>query len=570
MYSIKLTNEQTNIEVHVILPVITSQEKWTAFTNETRNNIDYMVADELVNTLYDTDKYTSWVRFMPEYIANVWDKPTSHLLSEFGYDQLSTFKYLAMTSSEILMTDGIWRTESGKLLEFTNDGAAILRDPETHTTNHFNKEWTWIERSPSASGGMWWIRHISDADAFFRTEAENIERGEGSGYGDIYFQRPDDYLENNISIIANSFEYQADYSYPHKSNLLWWNLFTTERVYENEFLPDKDPYQGGYSTGGVGGGGTWYDRDDTISIPSLPSANASATNMITIFNPTINQLQNLASYLWSGNIEDIISKMWADPMDVMMGLSVVGCPVSSSTTKTVSVAGRSTGVSMNVASAQYIEVDCGTVTLDKYYGSYMDYAPYTKISIYLPFLGSKELDTDILQGHTIGVKYHCDILTGSCVAFITVNGSVKYAFNGNISTLIPFTAANFSRMMSSAFGLVTDVANVMGGSISGVAGGVSGAIADMENSKPQIHRSGNIGSTTGLLSVRTPYLIIERPNLCIPQNQNHYIGYPSYTTVTVGNLSGYTEFESVIADTLTCTKEEQDAIIARLKEGVII
>ena len=568
MYSIKLTNEKTNVQVNVILPVA-NLEKWNAFVSATRTNIDYADADELVNALYDTDNYTAWVRYMPSYIATAWDYPTARILSEFGYNQLSAFRYAAMTASEIVMAGGMWRTESGKLIEFSADGSAVVRDEAAHTTDHYNKEWTWIQHAPSAALGLWWIRHISDEEAFFRSEQENIERGEGSGWGEIYFSRGDGDIENRINAYAVSYQYASDYDNPHKANLLWWKLFTTEKVYKDEEI-SKDPYKAPYSSGGVGGNGRWYDRDDIIAEPPLPNVDATSTGMITIFNPTINQLTNLASYLWSGNIEDIISKMWADPMDVMLGLSVVGCPVSSSTTKTVSVAGRSTGVSMNVAASQYVNVDCGTVTIEEYFGSYMDYAPYTKISIFLPFIGSKELDTDIVMNKTIRVKYHCDILTGSCVAYIFVGGNIKYQFNGNISTLMPFTSANFSRMISSAFGLVTDVANVAGGSISGVAGGVSGAIADMENSKPQIHRSGNIGSTTGLLSVRIPYLIIERPNLCLPESQNRYLGYPSFITATVGALVGYTEFDDVRADGLTCTKEEQEAIIAKLKQGVII
>lgn len=311
------------------------------------------------------------------------------------------------------------------------------------------------------------------------------------------------------------------------------------------------------------------DRDDTINVPPLPQFNASGTGMITIFNPTMAQINNLARYLWSGDIEDIISKMWADPMDVMMGLHVVGCPVSASNTKTVSVAGRSTGVSMNVADEQYIEVDCGTETIEEYYGSYLDYAPYTKISITLPFIGEKQLDTNILMGKSVNVKYHCDILTGACVAYIVVGGKVKYQFNGNISTLVPFTSANYSRMISSSFGLVSDIVNMTGG-VGGAVSGAAGAITDIANMKPDIHKSGNLGSTTGLLSVRIPYLLIERPNLCIPEDQNKYEGYPTFVTVTLGSMRGYTRVSDIIASTFTCTKEEQEAIIAKLNQGVII
>lgn len=569
MYVWKLTNEETNERIYVSLPTINIAEYNTRFPPDAAPwDIDYIV-DNLGNGVYDTEKYTLFCHANVNLPSDNWDLPTIMLEQRIGFNQLIAneitlpFSDMVFNITQTIMQNGIWVTENGKRLKVYADGRAVLTMPDGRDIS-FNEYSTWLQfRSPYDAT----LYHIVDIDAFFRTNEENMERGESSGYGLIDIYRVPNDTENKLRF-SPVLAFQPSEGF-NKAAMLFWTMFRDEPYVENgdDLIPN--PYEIPPSQGGVGGGGSWMDRDDTINVPPLPQFNASGTGMVTIFNPTMAQINNLARYLWSGDIEDIISKMWADPMDVMMGLHVVGCPVSASNTKTVSVAGRSTGVSMNVADEQYIEVDCGTETIEEYYGSYLDYAPYTKISITLPFIGEKELDTNILMGKSVNVKYHCDILTGACVAYIVVGGKVKYQFNGNISTLVPFTSSNYSRMISSAFGLVSDIVNMTSG-VGGAVSGAAGAITDITNMKPDIHKSGNLGSTTGLLSVRIPYLLIERPNLCIPEDQNKYEGYPTFVTVTLGSMRGYTRISDIIASTFTCTKEEQEAIISKLKQGVII
>lgn len=569
MYVWKLTNEETNERIYVSLPTVNVDEYNTRFPSDAAPwDIDYIV-DNLGNGVYDTEKYTLFCHENVNLPSDNWDLPTIMLEQRIGFNQLIAneitlpFSDMVFNITQTIMQNGIWVTENGKRLKVYADGRAVLTMPDGRDIS-FDEYSTWLQfRNPYDATTY----HIVDIDAFFRTNEENMERGESSGYGAIDIYRVPADNENNLRL-SPALVYRPSKGF-NKARMLFWTMFRDEPYTENGDDLIKNPYEIPPSQGGVGGGGSWIDRDDTINVPPLPQFNASSTGMITIFNPTMAQINNLARYLWSGDIEDIISKMWADPMDVMMGLHVVGCPVSASNTKTVSVAGRSTGVSMNVADEQYIEVDCGTETIEEYYGSYLDYAPYTKISITLPFIGEKELDTNILMGKSVNVKYHCDILTGACVAYIVVGGKVKYQFNGNISTLVPFTSANYSRMISSSFGLVSDIVNMTGG-VGGAVSGAAGAITDITNMKPDIHKSGNLGSTTGLLSVRIPYLLIERPNLCIPEDQNKYEGYPTFVTVTLGSMRGYTRISDIIASTFTCTKEEQEAIIAKLKQGVII
>ena len=46
---------------------------------------------------------------------------------------------------------------------------------------------------------------------------------------------------------------------------------------------------------------------------------------------------------------------------------------------------------------QYLVYDCGSLNLNEYWGSALDYSPYTKAEIFLPYIGVKEIDVKSLQ-----------------------------------------------------------------------------------------------------------------------------------------------------------------------------
>lgn len=87
-------------------------------------------------------------------------------------------------------------------------------------------------------------------------------------------------------------------------------------------LPDDDPYEPGGEAGEDGAGGDFDDTSEPIDIPSLPSLSAADTGFITLFNPSLAQLQQLAAYMWTGAFDvNAFKKIFADPMDCILGLS---------------------------------------------------------------------------------------------------------------------------------------------------------------------------------------------------------------------------------------------------------
>lgn len=364
----------------------------------------------------------------------------------------------------------------------------------------------------------------------------------------------------------------------------------TDYSWLNEFWsstkPDmgKDPYErdgtsGDDNTGGQGGTGNLDGTSDNIDIPDLPTLSAVDTGFVTLFNPSGGQLKALANYMWSNDLFDLdtYKKIFNNPMDCIMGLAIVPVSVPSSGSAGVTVGNILTSISMPKVSTQYVEVDCGTLNVNEYWGAYLDYDPYTKAEIYLPYCGTHALKTDDIMNKTVHVVYHVDILSGACCAYVKCGNSVLYSFIGQCSSSIPVSGSDMTNVINGVLGIAGAVGSMVatGGLSAPVSAGTAvGAItstaSNVMNMKPNVEKSGAMGGTGGMLGVQTPYIILTRPKQCLPANQNSFEGYPSYITRTVSSLSGYTTFEEIHLDGMSCTDAEKTEIENILKTGVIL
>lgn len=391
------------------------------------------------------------------------------------------------------------------------------------------------------------------------------------------------FSRNQPNAYTGSFQYGLIRGYVNQSFL---DAFNGKKA-DDAGTPDDDPYTGDGDSSDDGGGPGGGDSDNYTPdsepnpIPPLPSLSAVNTGFITLYNPTTAQLRNLAEYMW-GNLFDITTwkKVFADPMDAILGLSIVPVDVPSSGAQSVTVGNISTGISMTKASSQYVSIDCGTISIKEYWKAYLDYSPFTKLSVFLPFIGSQQIDVDLLQGTALGVVYHVDVLSGACIAFITSNGNVIAQFSGQCAVSIPITSRDFTQTLINLGNLVAKggAAIASGGlsapvSAAAIAGGVTAAAntaSNVASSKPIIQKSGNISGGNGLLGVQKPYIIIEKPKQCAPKRQNQYTGYPSYVTRELSTLSGFTQVQDIHLDNISCTDSERNEIMALLRNGVIL
>ena len=345
-----------------------------------------------------------------------------------------------------------------------------------------------------------------------------------------------------------------------------------------DYDPTKDPESPDYdptephtpynppSTEGGGGEPSEQPPQDEIPAPSTPPSYVTTNDLFTLYNPSGGDLTNLANFLWSPAWSiDTFKKIFANPLDCILGLMVM--PYLSVTTdvKVMNVGNISSGVSMRFFTTQFCDFDCGDFKIEEFYKAYLDYAPYTKVSIFLPYIGDQQLNTDEVMNKNLNVKYRFDLATGDCIAFISVDGTVLYSFSGNCATRLPLSASNYAGLIPSITAAVVGAGSMAAGV---PALGAASALA-VTSMKQDIRHSGNLSGSAGLMGIQTPYLIITRPRQVNPLEQNSFTGYPSFITESLGGLSGYTEVESCHLEHIPCTDEELKEIETLLKEGVL-
>lgn len=268
------------------------------------------------------------------------------------------------------------------------------------------------------------------------------------------------------------------------------------KKYENDPYSPIDP-------AGPGGGNQPYDPfgTDDIGYELLPEVSAVGTGFVSLWCPTEQQMLNLSAYMWNADALtlDFWRKLVADPLQLVYGLNIIPLNLRSmgivgNTPDDVVVGAISTGIKMDYLTSQWVELDCGSIDIDEsILGSYLDYDPFTKVEIYLPYIGYRPLRVDDIMPGTIQLKYRIDLLTGSCVAQIkatksslhddTLN-SVIYQFMGNCATQIPVTASQYADAVRSAITAAAAIGTVVALAGTGAAAGMVAGAELMPASDP--------------------------------------------------------------------------------------
>lgn len=319
-------------------------------------------------------------------------------------------------------------------------------------------------------------------------------------------------------------------------------------------------------------GNTNPPNTGTGNTPDVILPTGSASSLWAIYNPTQAQVDSFGSWLWSSNFVEQIKKLFADPMQAIIGLHKVFATPSTGTSQNIKVGYLDSGVSSAIVTNQYTTVDCGTVSVLEYFGNVFDYAPYTEIKLFLPFIGFVNLDTADVMRSTVGVKYHVDVLSGACLAEVTVTrdsgGGILYSFAGNCSVSYPVSSGNYASIMASLIGAVVSVgAATIGAAPVSVAGT---ALNRLAHTRTSVEHSGGFSGHSGAMGVKTPYIVITRPQTAVADSYETLQGRPANNFVRIGSLSGFNRISKVHVEGVSATSDELDMIESILKSGIIV
>ena len=366
----------------------------------------------------------------------------------------------------------------------------------------------------------------------------------------------------------------------------------------------------------IGGNGDYDDTSDTVENPALPVITANASGFVTAFVPTVGEINALANYMISPSFLQALgqSTLLGGFKDMILGLQVFPCTIPAGTSEQLWLyypgVAINSGVLMGKATNQFVEIDCGDLEVEEYWGNCCDYNPYTKIGIFLPFCGFYDLDTDDVMGKTLNVSYRVDIMSGACLATIKVDGSVMYQYSGTCSAQIPLNSTSYDEFFKSMIELGTATATGGAGllaagasyntalersvnmsdknsymanammdeadahydmaKVNAASSLANSTVSNIIGSKAIYKHAGALGSSVGFLGVRKPYLIIKRPYQQIPDMYGKFHGYPCFTKANLNDLTGYTVVDDIRLNIPDATVDEILECEKLLKEGVVL
>lgn len=321
------------------------------------------------------------------------------------------------------------------------------------------------------------------------------------------------------------------------------------------------------------------ETDDDHEIPMELNKFVPDTNgMVYYYELDKDDIWKVRAGLNTINIDPLVLK------DVTKNLISYKCfafdPATLIKTKTpviVHIGGREIKYNDNSIPANYVEelntINLGAITINKPFGDYRDYAPYTKLELFVPFCGWTTLPSWCMD-KTITGEMFVDMWNGSCKAVIKANSTVVCELGGSCAYDVPFVA---DATGSKAAAILTKTATTAGAVATGnpLAIATSGiALATAMNANYTEMR-GVCGDGSNINGLDRMYVKITRVSWTDPHKKarpNSYkrtYGIPCGKSLTLKQGDGFTQILDANIQGAMTAKEKQ-MIIDGFRHGLIL
>ena len=384
-----------------------------------------------------------------------------------------------------------------------------------------------------------------------------------------------DFTSSGVSI-TNKLWYLINpyYTYYDQSTETWFEEYTPGPTPGDDPFDPSDPEP--YDPDGD-------DSSDLIPIPPNPPIGVTNAGFIHVYKPSAGDLTGLGEIIFpdplAGLSQDVLTALiklcecFANQNLINYVIDCHVIPVSPQVgaNANIKVGFRDTGISVPVVTSDYIDATCGSISLAEFFGGALDYTQ-TRSKLFLPFVGFVDMRPEFWQAGTLSVDYKFNVIDGSFMCYVRsvsskskLNGSIIAQYSGNACMHFPLTGVNYSSMVSGIIGAVTNP--TVGGSASPVLGAAFSAMNTIAQGG-DVQQSNGYNSTAGLLGVRKPYLMIERPVPSWSAKYRHDKGLPANIATLLSNVTGFTVIDDIDLSGLPFTEGEITELRGLLKEGV--
>lgn len=316
------------------------------------------------------------------------------------------------------------------------------------------------------------------------------------------------------------------------------------------FQPKELVFDSTEDTTQGGGYGSGEMPHDEVSIPALPSVNISDCGS-SLYTLSPSQMINLRKWLWSSDWQDNIKKLRTDPMQNIISVSITDLNIPTQGDTAIYIGNVESTVTGGLVNNTFLSLDCGTITLEEYYGTFADYEPFCATTLYLPKVGFVQIPADIVVNNSINVVYHVELTSGEGLCYVILTSKrdgFTYVWNTytcHVTSNIMLSAQDHTQQLTALGNAIINTTAQISGAIANpttvpsAMTSIASSCLDVATTKNPTLTRGNIGNMSASMCFKKPYIMINRTNLVKPtsfrENNGHLINYTS-------KISGHTGF----------------------------
>lgn len=403
------------------------------------------------------------------------------------------------------------------------------------------------------------------------------------------------------------------------------NNSTTDFIGNTNIDPNAppDPPSDEYDQTEISPGGTTDERllpsDDILSPFGLFAA---------YYVLTRDDIFNLCDQFWASTVVEGIIQTAAlfvnmSPLEMIISLMMYPFNVqnllnSSTTRKTVRFGGfdigQVVGYWLEPTNVKF-NFSLGSCYIKGRYNNFLDLAPYTTLTLYVPYVGFISLDMATFAYEILSLEMSVDLSTGTCRVYYFKGESdtrIPIGFaDGVIGHQIMITSGQSDSRISAMMNLISDIQSATVSLIEAATDtqsykkaatnfktaklatkyGSGSSAHEVLNTKvphldaiskaavagvsavklfstgPDITKTGTNTPMISMTGAQVAYVLISRPTLDIPANYNHTYGRVCHIDTYINACTGFTVCENVDVSGLTCSETEKSMIKEILEGG---
>lgn len=339
------------------------------------------------------------------------------------------------------------------------------------------------------------------------------------------------------------------------------------------------------------------DNDDPIPTVGAPYSSGLARYYVTTAGSVI--LSHISQAMGVWNLKDSGKDLYKNIISCKLIKSPAPIPVSGSSPFTVY------GVTLQYEGSDITlplindnpTASFGSYNIPRKFNDFRDYAPYTKVEIYLPYCGWTVLPSHVV-GRSVSVTYYTDIIAATCKAVVYCGSNVVAEAAGVIGLDIPMVTENAGAKaeavtmgllaygkagLQTALGVGAAVATKGKAGVKQAVSGLGDVVSAYSQTAMAFNQNyteinGKNGDGCCIAGISAIVIKITRPKYgsnssppYVPSEYAHSTGYVSMKSAKVSSFTGLLVADNVDTSGISgATDREKQLIKLYLESGIYV